>query len=345
MSEDTSFILAAPQMGFGEYGPEDELLHAEMNAEVTADGATETQYFGFNVPEENIHGYGYFWHHPNLGTITGGIQAWQGTKTHHLASEIYDIRAYQSDKMIENNIDHHRMPSSYQIDVIKPFEEMRLQYQDEARNNAVDITYTAVIPPAMLPNRKHFEQTMRTKGSITLRGKTYAVDGYNIRDRSWGEARPEEPVASPPAVWLTGAFGDDFCFNCMVLDHPSLEPEWLGIYEIPEEATLKGGWIYRDGEMTRIVRVVKSTKRNPSTLAPITHEMEIEDENGKVYKLEGRVTATSPTGFWSNCKIEVGLTQWQCSGAGIDNLVGWGDSQEAQWTDFVYAMHNKEIDS
>ena len=341
MSQNTSFILAKPQLGFGDYGPEDELLHPAMNAEVSSDGATETQYFGFNVPEAGVHGYGYFWHHPNLKTVTGGVHAWQGIKTHHLASELYDIRAYQSDNIITGNIDHYEMPCSYKVEVIEPFEKMRIQYRDEARENALDISYTAVNKPAMLPNRKHFEQLMKTRGSITLRGKTYTVDGYNIRDRSWGEARPEEPVAAPPAVWLTGAFRDDFSFNCMVTDHPKTSPDWEGIYNIPEAAVLKGGWIDLGGEMTRIVKAVKKTQRDPITLAPVSHSLEIHDEKSRSFHLEGTIIASSPSGFWANCKIDVALTRWVCNGPGVSNAIGWGDSQEAQWTDFVYGLHKE----
>ena len=341
MTENTSFILAEPQMGFGPYGPEDELLHPQMNAKVDHDGATETQYFGFNVPEENIHGYGYFWHHPKLGTVTGGVQAWRGSKAHHLASEIYDIRAYQKDSYITDNIDHHKMPCSYQVDVIKPFEELRIQYRDDARDNAIDITYTALAPPAMLPDRKHFEQIMKTRGSITLRGKTYAVDGYNVRDRSWGEVRPQEPVAFPPSVWLTGVFGDDLAFNFMGTDHPSTEPDWQSVYQIPDEASLKGGWVYHQGKYSRVVSAVKSTQRDPQSLVPLSHELELTDEKGQVFQLNGTVTSSAPTGFWANGKIEIALTRWTCNGPGINQRTGWGDSQEVQWTDFVYAMHNR----
>lgn len=341
MTDSSSFILNNAGLGFGDYGPEDELLHPEMNAEVAADGATETQYFGFNVPEENIYGLGYFWHHPNLGTVTGGVQAWQGTKRHHLASEIYDMRAYQSDEIVKGNIDHHSMPCGYKVDVITPFEKIQVSYEDTSRDNAFDITYTAVTPPAMLPNRKHFEQVMKTQGSVTLRGNTYTIDGYNVRDRTWAEVRPEEPVAFPPAVWLTGVFSDDFAFNCMVTDHPEKSPEWQDIYTIPDAAALKGGWLYRQGQFTRIVRAVKISQRDPLSLAALAHELEIEDENGAVYQLQGTVTASSPNGFWSNCKIDLGLTRWQCSGPGVENAVGWGDTQECQWTDFVYAQQNK----
>ena len=37
----------------------DDFLHPQLNAAVGADSTTETQYFGFSVPEAKIHAYGY----------------------------------------------------------------------------------------------------------------------------------------------------------------------------------------------------------------------------------------------------------------------------------------------
>jgi hypothetical protein len=211
---------------------------------------------------------------------------------------------------------------------------IRIRYDDPGRDNAVDITYTAVAPPAMLPNRKHFEQTMKTAGFVRLQGREYQVAGYNVRDRSWGEARREEPVNFPPIVWLTGVFDENFSFNLLLTDNPSRSPDWLGIYDIPEDQALKGGWIYWNGEFNRIVEGSKLTKRDPLTLRPISHDVSVVDQNGRKLHLRGTIEASSPSGFWPNASIHVGLTRWEC-----DGRTGWGDSQECQWTDFVREMH------
>lgn len=336
MSENESFILSNAGLGFGEYSDADEQLHGEMNSSIKDPGLTETQFFGFSAPQDNVHGYGYYWHHPVLGTVTGGIQAWQGIKKHHLACEIYDMRAYQSDTQLPR-VESFKMESGYAVEVKQPFKDIHISYSDPLRNNAVDINFTAVAPPAMLPNCKHFEQPMRSKGTVTLRGKTYSVDGYNIRDRSWAEVRPESPLSAPPAAWLTCTFNDDFSFNCMISDLPSWGPEWSGVYEINDEQVLKGGWILNKGEYTRVVAAKMRTVRNPETLCPLMHQLEVEDENGERISLEGRVIASSPSGFWSNALIHVSLIRWECLRQDGQSLVGWGDSQEAQWTDFVHA--------
>lgn len=340
MTDSTSFLHSNAPRGFGSYGPEDELLHPEYRAEVTHEALTETQYFGFNVPQESVHGFAYLWFHPNTGNLTGGIAAWRGIKATHLASELYDYRLFLSDKQITGNIDNCQISNSYSVEVIEPFKRMRIRYEDAARGNAVEIGYTAVSPPAMLPNRKHFEQTMRTKGTLTLRGKTYEVDGFNVRDRSWGEARKEELVASPPIAWLTGVFGEDLSFNCTLTDHPARDPEWQGLYDIAENQVLKGGWIYAQGKFARVVEAAKRTRRDPITLRPMSHELLLIDENGERYELYGSITASAPAGFHANVSNHVGLTRWECRGR-----VGWGDSQECQFADFVYAMQGGRRDA
>jgi hypothetical protein len=333
MSESASFLLSAAPRGFGSYGPEDELLHPQFRDCIVHEALTETQYFGFNVPAQNVHGFAYLWFHPNTGNLTGGIAAWRGIKTTHLASELYDYRLFMSDKQIKGNIDRFQLTNGYAVEVIEPFKQMRIQYEDAARGNTVDIAYTAVSPPAMLPNGKHFEQTMRTKGFVKLRGTTYEVDGYNVRDRSWGEARKEEHLPFPPIVWLTGVFGDDFSFNCTLTDHPALNPEWQGLYDISESQVLKGGWIYRNGRHTRVIDSRKLTRRDPTTLRPLSHELLLIDEDGERFELHGSIIASAPAGFHANVSNHVGLARWECRGR-----IGWGDSQESQFSDFVYAM-------
>lgn len=333
MSENSSFVLANLAMGFGDYDDADELLHPAMNAPVTHYACTETQYFGFSVPEERIHGLGYFWHHPRLGVISGGVACWQGIKHKHLAAELYDMRMFMSDSPVKDGLRHYKTDVGYQVDVDDPFKAMRLQYRDEKRNNALDIRYTALAAPAMLPSRKHFEQPMKTAGSITLNGKTYPVSGYNVRDRSWGEARTEEAMPVPPVVWLTGVFNDEFSFNALLMDDPTRSPDWASIYDIKPEQALRGGWIRHEGRYSRIVKASQVTKRDPVFLHPVAHEVDVEDEHGRRYELRGTILASCPAGYWPNANIYVALVKWECLG-----LTGWGDSQECQWTDFVRGM-------
>lgn len=74
---------------------------------------------------------------------------------------------------------------------------------------------------------------LRARGELVLRGKSYEVDSYALRDRSWGQLRTEDQKAAPPMDWMNGVFDDDFCFGCTAFDDEGSDPDWKGILKIP----------------------------------------------------------------------------------------------------------------
>lgn len=332
MSEAQSFILANDAPGMGRYGPEDDSLHPEQNAAVAHHALSETQYFGFNVPEHDIDAFGYFWHHPRLGIVTGGAMVWQGKKGWQTSAELFDVRAFMPDDVVANGLSAYELENSYAVEIIEPLRKMRIRYRDDARGNAFDVGFDAVAPPAMRSSGRHFEQVLRTRGALTLRGKDYEVDGYNIRDRSWAEARPEVPVASPPIAWSTGVFGDDFAFNCACSEDPSGRVSWRHLYPDADLAhALRGGWVLLGGVTQPIVSARSLVTRDPVYLQPMAIDLDVETADGAHYAIRGEVTASLTMSVWPNAVAPICLTRWTCGGR-----VGWGDIQEIQWTDFAW---------
>lgn len=207
-----------------------------------------------------------------------------------------------------------------------------MTYEDAARGNRLDIAFDGVMPPFVFAGDKHFEQTMKTRGEIVLRGKRYAVDGYCVRDRSWGALRAENPEAMPPVMWTSGVFGDDFSFCCTAFDHPDLEPDWIGLFTFPAERACVGGHVRRDGETFEITGCRKRTTRNPRSLYPETVEMEIADRGGGRHVVKGTILAACSFSQWQNMTVPLCLARWECNGR-----VGYGDVQDVQWGDNVYA--------
>ncbi|MEJ2458512.1 MAG: hypothetical protein P8Y58_10345 [Novosphingobium sp.] len=330
MSDRGSWILESTHSGFGTYDGSDEKRHVADNALITSAAATETQYFGFNSPEYDIHGFTILWAHPAIGAASGGIIAWQGHKTSQLACEIYDYRGFMGEDIFVNDLHHVVMDSGVEHIIDEPLQRMRTRYRDDARGNALDLTYRAASPPAMRVGNHHFEQGLKIEGEITLRGKTYPIDSYTVRDRSWGEARSEEPMPLPPLAWISGIFGDDFSFGCMSFEDSSRPVDWAEDFEMPPESALKGGWIWYEGRMRSIVRASRLTRRDPVTRQPMAHDMTLWDDSGEVFELEGDIHATAPFTYWFNIDAMLGLIRWKCRGR-----TGCGDSQEAQWTDYV----------
>jgi hypothetical protein len=318
--------------------PEDDYLHPEANAAVSDDSLTETQFFGFSLPADQIHGVMYCWHHPNLRLVSGGIWVWQGIKLEANASEMYDWRSFMSDRVLANDLRNFRLENGYGAQVLEPLRRHRVTYEDPTRGNSVSLEYEAIAPAALWADGRHFEQTMRVRGDLALAGRRYRVDGYNVRDRSWGKPRSEAHMLVPPVSWMTGVFDDELSFNVTACDHPDLGPDWKSIYpEFSGDDSLMGGWIRQSGEMRPFVSCRKITVRNPQSLLVEHINMTAIDSTGQSHVFKGEVIAASKCSAWQNTPTAVHLTRWIYNG-----VVGYGDTQESHTHDFVRSIRKAQ---
>lgn len=316
--------------GFAKPDPRDEFLHPEAREREPGPELTETQYVGFNIPEHDIHALCYIWHHPNLGVVTGGAWAWQGIKHNHLSCELFDWHNYIDDSVLADDLRHFRLPNGYEVDVIEPFERLRIRYADEQRGNAFDIEVEGVVEPMVLETGFHFEQPMKTRGSLKLAGRQYEVDGYTVRDRSWGQLRRETAASLPPMAWMTCVFGPDLMFGTTAFDTEDRDPEWKDVLSLPGGDPLRGGWIYHDGGYSPVVSVSKRTYRNGSTLFPEAVDLTIADATGHSLTMHGTIIAASDLSLWPNMDSVICLARWEC-----DGRVGHGDFQEVLYPDYI----------
>ena len=336
MSENTSYFMNAQVSdGFGEATPDDERVHREMNAEVSDPALVETQFVGFNVPEAGIHCLNYIWLHPNMRLISGGAWCWQGFKDQQLQAELFDMRDFVPDTPITDgggDIDDVTLPNGYRHEVITPLEEVRMSYDDTARGNAFEVTMEAIMPPAMLPSGKHFDQVMKTSGWVSLRGERHEVDGYAIRDRSWAEARTEDPTEMSAIYYLAMCFDDDFAIHVTGVEDPRTAP-WRERFSADESlpGAMNRGWVWVDGELRTLTRTEIATTWSADGTQR-AHQVEITDSEGRDYSVAGEVIALCPWNTWSNVHMSIGLGRWEC-----DGKIGYGDTQAALWTDFMRA--------
>ncbi|MER7684954.1 hypothetical protein [Streptomyces sp. NPDC097610] len=329
MAEEVEWITSnVDNQSFGDYGPKDDLFHGTGPE---GDSLAETWYWGFNVPEAAINCFVYCKVYVNLGVALAGLFIYRGVKRHHLASELFDVPAFMSSGFVGDGSDI-RVPNGLRIQVVAPLDDIHLTFNDPARETEVDVHLKAVAPPIMRANGKHFEQIMKTGGHIVLRGERHVVDGYNVRDRSWGELRPEGHVHLPPYNWVTGVTEDgSFAFNVGSHDDPERSPHWSDHFDVPPEKAFKDGWVWDGDQTLRIVRASKRTERDPETLAPTRHVIDIEDTDGVKRHITGDVVASVPWGSWHNIQSHLGLVRWS-----MDGRTAWGESQDVQWNDYVW---------
>lgn len=190
----------------------------------------------------------------------------------------------------------------------------------------------------MVSGGRHFDQAMRTEGKLLLRGRSYDVDGYTVRDRSWGENRTEDPRELPPVHWLTGVFDDDFAFHLTGIEHPGSDPVWRELYPVDDAFAdrMNRGWVWTGGELRGLERASVRTHWDPTTCYPLRHDVALTDSAGREYEFTGTVVAENNWSAWSNAFFGIGLARWEHEGR-----TGWGDSQIGAWTDFVHALHTR----
>jgi hypothetical protein len=326
---------ATDKAAFGAYTDADEKLHPE--ASIPGDTLTETWAYMWNIPEERISSMIHIWVHPNLNVVTGGIAVWRGHKNSMICCELVDVPVFASASGLGDGMDM-TFVSGLRVTIEHPFKRMRIRYEDGARGNALDLVVTDYSPPVMRASGQHFDQAMRTKGTLQLRGKPYVIDGYGMRDRSWGQLRTEANVPAPPFTWMTGTFPrSGISWHVAAHDDPDLEPDWLGMFDIPRERLIHDAWLFRDGRLSRPRDVSVITARDPQTLRPVTHRIRFVDGDSRRYEITGAVQASVPWVAWLNMSSFICLTEWS-----LDGETGHGDTQEVQWNDYALALRQDQ---
>lgn len=328
MSEEISWTKS--QKGFGTPTDQHDFYHGRTLPEKHHE-MTETWYWAFYEPEANLHGFIHIWTHPNLNLCTGGIFAHFGHKRDHLAAEVFDFRNFTPDSIFDAN-GNIQLANGLKVTFERPMERMRIEYENPDRKFKLYMIQEAVQPAIMRANNQHFEQTMRATGSVHYEGKEHKFDNLTIRDRSWGERRPEAGHLIPPYTWMNGAFSEDFAFTIAGHDDPKRNPEWLGVYDVPEDRLISDAWIYDHGKKLRLNKMSKITERAADGLRPVRNIIDCETDDGRSFRFIGEITASNPWHSWQNALCHSGLTKWTSPQF---DTVGWGETQEVQWNDFV----------
>jgi len=337
-ADNAEWVTSGSAEGFGSVVPADDLYHGTGPE---GDSLTETWFWGFNVPDVAINCYVYCWVHPNLGVVSAGLIIYQGIKRQHLAAEVFDMPMFLSAATVVGDGRDIEVPNGLRMEVVEPLEHVHMTFSDPGRETEVDVHMKAVAPPVVRANGKHFEQVMHTTGTLVLRGERHDVDSYTVRDRSWGELRPEGHNPAPPYNWVTGVTEDGaWAFNVGSHDDPTLDPHWAADFDVAPEKAFKDGWVWRDGRAIRLARSSKRTERDMSTLRPTRYVLTIEDTEGEELEITGEVVAGVPWGGWHNIACHLALVKWDVAGR-----TAWGESMDVQWNDYVWRYGQTEADA
>jgi len=149
--------------------------------------------------------------------------------------------------------------------------------------------------------RAHYEQHMRVRGSLVIDGEKIEIDGYGLRDHSWG---PRYWQAIKSYRWLNCTFGPDF--GIMVSE---VSPT--------EDARTETGVVVRGESLERITSVDIRTELEAGTPYHRRMTADLGLEGGGRLALEGEVKGFIPlrnrrAGMVTH--IGEGMTEYRCEG-------------------------------
>jgi hypothetical protein len=316
--------------------PEDEYTHSPDKAS----NYNESMYFNVFDPKTKLGGWFRLGNRPNEGYaemtnclyLPGGKIAFMYAKP-----RISDNKALDAGGM--------------KFEVIEPFKRLKVTYNGKAlllarphemaepsrafRENptlpcTVTLDYEGVSPmfggetvrtdgkpieidPEKSFAKAHYEQHMAAKGSFTIGDEWYEIDGFGLRDKSWG---PRYWQAINWYRWCPMNFGRDFAMMLSIVAGGSGAPR-------------EGGMVLKDGKY-ELIDECKIDSDWDENWYQTALRAKVKTKSGARYEVEGKVLSLiplrnrrkTPDGEELNTRITEGMTEYRCNGR-----VGYGLSE------------------
>jgi hypothetical protein len=160
--------------------------------------------------------------------------------------------------------------------------------------------------------RGHLEQHGRARGTVAVDGVTWTVDGYGLRDRSWG---PRYWQAPDHYRWLTMNFGPDAGIAAAVTVQR-------------DGRRVQGGYAFETGRPDRaIVQVEVESELGGDEKLHSALVARLGTADGERIEVRGRVLRMVPLRNrreGTTTRIAEGLTEWR-----------WGDRVGYGWSEYL----------
>jgi hypothetical protein len=161
----------------------------------------------------------------------------------------------------------------------------------------MELSFDCLTSPhfAAAGERGHFEQSGHVKGHIDLGGEHWQVDGYGVRDKSWGPRdwgagngqdmpKISQPSEGPtPFVnWFSMNFGQSAALGGSCFRH--------------SDGVMRGeGWLQRDGESIALKNVIIETDYAVDSILHRSIRFNAETGDGETINISGEVLNVCPT--------------------------------------------------
>lgn len=144
----------------------------------------------------------------------------------------------------------------------------------------------------------HFDLTGRVTGTLTVRGKTFAVDSIERMDHSWG---PRDPMVIKNMYIVSATFGEDLAFHMIC----PWNPDKVG----SEQFQLTHGYVLDSGKVYGLTNHLHMTS-NHHGLMCTGLKMEVKDVRGKTYRLNATADIGAPWSPYPSAITYNSLMRW-----------------------------------
>jgi hypothetical protein len=316
--------------------PQDEYTHTPD----AASNYNESMYFNVFDPVRKIGGWFRLGNRPNEG------QAEMTTCLYLPDGRVAFM--YGRPKIADNKAMN---AGGMKIEVVEPFKKLKVTYDGKAcvmakpfdmaepskafRENPtvdckVELDYEGVSPmfggetvredgkpmeidPEKSFAKAHYEQHMAAKGTFTIGGEKFTVEGFGLRDKSWG---PRYWQAINWYRWCPMNFGRDFGMMLSIVAGTEGEPR-------------QGGMVFKDGKYDLITECAIDTDWDENWYQTGLRAR-VKTESGARYEVTGKVLSLiplrnrrkTPDGQELNTRITEGMTEYKCN-----RVTGYGLSE------------------
>jgi hypothetical protein len=237
------------------------------------------------------------------------------------------------------------------VEVVEPFKRLKVTFEGKAlllarphemadpktafRENprvpcTVELDYTGVSPmyggetvredgtpieidPEKSFAKAHYEQHCAARGRFTIDGEVFEIDGFGLRDKSWG---PRHWQAIDWYRWCPMNFGRDFGMMLSVIGDG-------------KGGARQGGMVFRDG-VYDLIKECRIESDWDDAGYQTALRAKVKTEAGHAYEVTGKVLSliplrnrrTTPDGVELTTRITEGMTEYRCG-----DLVGYGLSE------------------
>jgi hypothetical protein len=230
----------------------------------------ETAWFGFAVPERELAGTIYPLFRHDLGVCALGVAVWDAS-AHEPWHARYARRLWHL-PIPPGELDDFAI-GGLELRCLEPLQTYRLAYRDAERIE-LELEYRGLLPvhaPLVSPERGHLDQPCRVRGSLRLRGERIEVDGFEMRDRSWG---PRDDLRHTRASYSYGIGGPQQSFLAAT-------------FALEGEERVIGGFLVRDGEKRDLVGGTRRVLARSPQGFPQRVRLEATDADQRELAVEG----------------------------------------------------------